>query len=245
MATLTYNPDESVQGELNADEQESLAVGEQMEQQQQALLAGKFKDAEDLEKAYMELQSKLGQPEQEAEPEPEEQEEQFEPNFLSTLWEEAQRKEFSPETIKTLEEMETGELAKLYLQEKQANATEPVTEEQAVQLRGMVGGDEQYKEMTTWAADNFSENEIAMYDYIMQQGDPNSMYFAIQALSGRFNQSSSIEGKLITGKASPSQGSGFRSQAEVVRAMSDPRYDSDPAYRQDVANKLERSNINF
>jgi hypothetical protein len=38
---------------------------------------------------------------------------------------------------------------------------------------------------------------------------------------------------------------GFRSQAEVVRAMSDPRYDNDPAYRQDVYNKLERSNVNF
>ena len=26
----------------------------------------------------------------------------------------------------------------------------------------------------------------------------------------------------------------FRSQAEVVRAMSDPQYDKDPAYRQDI-----------
>ena len=39
--------------------------------------------------------------------------------------------------------------------------------------------------------------------------------------------------------------SGFRSQAEVVQAMSDPRYDSDPAYRQDVYDKLERSNVQF
>jgi len=53
-----------------------------------------------------------------------------------------------------------------------------------------------------------------------------------------------VEGNLVQGKP-PSTGSGFRSQAELVQAMSDPRYDSDPAYRQDVARKLERSNISF
>ena len=38
---------------------------------------------------------------------------------------------------------------------------------------------------------------------------------------------------------------GFRSQAEVVAAMSDPRYERDPAYRQDLYDKLERSNVQF
>ena len=38
---------------------------------------------------------------------------------------------------------------------------------------------------------------------------------------------------------------GFRSQAEVVQAMNDPRYDRYPAYRQDVYDKLERSNVQF
>ena len=38
---------------------------------------------------------------------------------------------------------------------------------------------------------------------------------------------------------------GFRSQQEVVRAMADARYDNDPAYRKDVYDKLERSNIQF
>ena len=60
MATLTYNPEESQEGELTAEEQDSLAVGEQLAQEESKLLAGKYKDAEDLEKAYIELQSKLG-----------------------------------------------------------------------------------------------------------------------------------------------------------------------------------------
>ena len=50
---------------------------------------------------------------------------------------------------------------------------------------------------------------------------------------------------MIQGKASTNKGDVFRSQAEVVRAMSKPEYENDPAYRQDVYNKLERSNINF
>ena len=51
---------------------------------------------------------------------------------------------------------------------------------------------------------------------------------------------------LLTGKGAPStDGNVFRSQAEVVAAMGDPRYDADPAYRQDVFEKLERSNIQF
>jgi len=53
------------------------------------------------------------------------------------------------------------------------------------------------------------------------------------------------EGKMVTGKAPRTDGETFKSQAEVVAAMADPRYDRDPAYRDEIVNKLERSNINF
>ena len=52
--------DENSQGELNADEQESLQIGEEMQQEQETMLAGKYKNAEELEAAYIELQKKLG-----------------------------------------------------------------------------------------------------------------------------------------------------------------------------------------
>ena len=68
--TLTYDGNEQPEGELSAEEKDSLEVGEKLAEEQEQLLAGKFKDAEDLEKAYIELQSKLGKPkEEEAEPE--------------------------------------------------------------------------------------------------------------------------------------------------------------------------------
>ena len=59
--TLTYDSTEQAEGELSKEEQESLEVGEKLAEQQNELLAGKFKDAEDLEKGYLELQKKLGE----------------------------------------------------------------------------------------------------------------------------------------------------------------------------------------
>ena len=59
MATLTYDPSETQEGELTEEEQNSLEVGEKMQAEQEQLLAGKFKNAEDLEKSYIELQKKL------------------------------------------------------------------------------------------------------------------------------------------------------------------------------------------
>ena len=51
---------------------------------------------------------------------------------------------------------------------------------------------------------------------------------------------------MYTGKAPQTSKDVFRSQAELVQAMSDRRYDRDPAYRQDVIEKLERSdNLSF
>ena len=65
MATLTYDPSEAQEGELSAEEQDSLKVGEALAEQEGKKLAGKFEDAEALEKAYIELQSKLGEPKEE------------------------------------------------------------------------------------------------------------------------------------------------------------------------------------
>ena len=79
----------------------------------------------------------------------------------------------------------------------------------------------------------------------MESGNRNAAFFAMQALSYRYNDSVGVEGNLLQGKASTNTTKGFKSQAEVVTAMQDPRYDRDPAYRQEVMAKLENSNVNF
>ena len=261
MATLTYNPNEQAEGELTTEEQEALEVGEKLAEQQSELLAGKFKDAEELEKGYIELQKKLGSPEEKTEEEPtetkdekveekeKEEDEKVDTSFLDTLWEEAQG-EFSKETLEKLAGMDSREVAQMYLNYRAENKTpaptsEGLTDETVSQLKDVVGGEEQYGQMMQWASTNLSAKEVEMYDQVMDRGDPLAAFFAVQALTYRFNDSRGVDGEMLQGKAPTNNADVFRSQAQVVEAMNDPRYEKDPAYRQDLYNKLERSNIDF
>ena len=253
--TLTYDPSEQKEGELSTEEQEALAVGEKLAEQEQQLLAGKFKDAEELEKGYIELQKKLGSEEQ-ADPEQpkaeeevkEEKPDELDTSLLDSLWEEGLKGEYSKETLDKLGSTDSREMAQMYLKYRSENQKEEqtsLTEENITQLKGVVGGEGDYDKMMQWAGESLGEDEIKMYDAVMDKGDPLAAFFAVQALAYRFNDSRGVDGQMLQGKATVEKGETFRSQAEVVRAMNDPRYEKDPAYRQDIYDKLERSNLNF
>ena len=253
MATLTYDPAEPQEGEFTPEEQENIKVGEALEEQQTELLAGKFKDAEDLEKGYIELQKKLGEQKEEVEEQQEvetvedtkdEEESEVDTTFLDRLWDESNDK-FSQETLKELEGMKPQDLAQMHLEYRAKTQPTPLTDESVENLQGIAGGKEGYNTMIEWAQQNLQEQEIKMYDTVMDRGDPLACFFAVQALKNRFDDASGVDGEMLTGKAPINKGDVYRSQAEVVRAMNDPKYDNDPAYRQDVYNKLERSNLEF
>jgi len=258
MATLTYDPSEAQEGEFSEEEKDSIKVGEALDEQHQQLLAGKFKDAEDLESAYIELQKKLGDPsrdEPEAEAdttEPEEKEEKekedIDTSFLDKLWEESQKDEYSPEFMKELNGIDKTDLANMFLEYRSNNSqpeTPQLTKETADNLKDIVGGEAEYDSMMGWAKENLNEQEIQMYDIVMSRGDPLACFFAVQALTNRYQDSTGVDGELLTGKPASNKQDTYRSQAEVVRAMTDPRYENDPAYRQDIYDKLERSNLNY
>ena len=253
---------------LSAEEQDSLEVGRAMVEAQDDLLAGKYKDAKELEKAYVELSKKLGEKsdgdseetESESEPVDEKSEEtEDEPEeenptaaLLDNLYQQAvEGKDFSKETLQELQNSKPEDIANLYLQYRNeqennpANTTGDFSENDVKELKGVVGGEENYNNMLTWAQQNLSEQEIGMFDQVMGRGDPLSAFFAIRSLAYRYNDAIGYDGKMVTGKAPSTKGDTFRSQAEVVKAMSDPRYDRDPAYRLDIQEKLERSNIKF
>ena len=123
---------------------------------------------------------------------------------------------------------------------------EQLTEAQANELFKMVGGEKAYQSMINWAGQNLSKEEIGMYDNVMSSGNPNAIFFAVQALSNKYSDAVGNDGQLLTGRRGANETvNSFRSQAELVQAMSDPRYDSDPAYRQDVMRKLENSELDF
>ena len=68
----------------------------------------------------------------------------------------------------------------------------------------------------------------------------------MSGLKAQYQESNGYEGKMYSGKAPIETKDVFRSQQELVAAMSDRRYDNDPAYRQDVVEKLQRSdNLQF
>lgn len=213
--TLTMNEAPADQPQFNEAEQEALQIADSLEAGESPLLAGKFKDTASLEQAYLSLQQKLGEPKEDV------------------------RNEEGVEETQASEEVEEAE------EESEEPAQETLTEEQANQLFDMVGGAKAYQDMIAWAGQNLSQEEIQMYDSVMGRGDPNAIFFAVQALNGKYAEAVGTDGQMLTGRGNNDQGNAFRSQAELVQAMNDPRYDRDPAYRQDVLNRLENSDINF
>ena len=211
--TMVDASPETNEAGLNAAEQESLAVAESLENGDSPLLAGKFKDASALESAYLELQKKLGEPNEDVRNEEGEQETE------------------APEEVE-----ETSE---------ESEEAEGLTEAQAKQLFEMVGGEKAYQSMIQWAGQNLSKAEIEMYDSVMGKGDPNAIFFAVQALSAKYGDATGSEGQMLSGKAAKAENAGFESQAQLVEAMSDPRYDRDPAYRRSVLDKLANSDVEF
>lgn len=249
---ITLNPYEQAEGEFSAEELDSLAVGEKLAEQEQQLLAGKYKSAEELERGYLELQKRLSgkeEPEVEAQEEAPQEEEQPEENdevdLYDTIMESYRTGEWDPELVSKVEGMNPVDVANMFLEKSGATQTPQATSDDIAQIQESVGGDTEYQNMIQWASQNLSEQEVAMYDAVMDRGDPLAMFFAAQALNARYQDAVGYDGELLAGTAPKNTADVFRSQAELVAAMSDPRYDKDPAYRADVADKLERSNIQF
>ena len=249
--TMESNVETTSVDNLSEEEKDSLQVGEKMEQAQEQLLAGKYKNAEELEKGYLELQQKLSSNQPAEKAEPEQTEESAEPSILDRIWEEStSQAEFSPELTEEISKMSSTELANMYLDYRQANeGAEPArdfSQEEIQQLQGVVGGEKNYTNMIDWAQKTLNETEVNMFDAVMAKGDPLAAFFAVRSLAYAYNDAVGYDGNVVQGKAPKQNTDQFRSQQELIQAMSDSRYENDPAYRQDVMDKLTRSpNVNF
>jgi len=256
---------------LNEAEQEALIVGQEMQDQQEQLLAGKYKNAEDLEKAYVELQKKLGGEGDEASETTGESEDT--PDDGETSEETEETKEDSPalalvneaaaeywdnnqslseDTMAKLGEMSGSDLLSAYLQAQQANpvdqapeTTKDLTAQDITEVKSAAGGDKEYGQLVQWAADNLDKSDVASFDELISSGNVGAIKLAVSGLKAQYESVNGYEGTMLSGKAPTTSKEVFRSQAEVVAAMGDPRYDKDPAYRQDLIEKLDRSNVKF
>ena len=248
---ITLNPSEQIEGEFSAEELDSLAVGEKLAEQEQQLLAGKYQSAEELERGYLELQKRLSspaeeEPQVEEAPEAEEEEEEVEvdADLFDAIMESYRTGEWDDNLVEEVGKMDPIDVANMFLAKQgEGQQTEVATEEDVTQIQDSIGGIEEYQNMIQWASENLSEQEINLYDAAMDRGDPLTMFFAAQALNSRYQDAVGYDGEMLTGSAPRNTSNAFRSQAELIAAMSDPRYDKDPAYRQDIADKLAVSNI--
>ena len=262
--TLSY--DNTPQTEvLSAEEQNSLEVGEKLVAEQEQLLAGKYKSAEELESAYLSLQKKLGQTEEEEvdyestdegyeeEEGSDEEVSEYAPaiNLINDASEEyyANDGELSEDTIEAFSSMSSQDLVNAYIEiqrnNPQASQGVELSEAQVNQVQNACGGEQNYNSVIDWAAQNLSDEAINAFDSVVDSGNPMAISIAFKGLQNEYNEANGYEGRMIQGKAASSAGETFRSQAELVSAMADPRYDTDEAYRDDVLRKLNQSDLQF
>ena len=159
--------------------------------------------------------------------------------------------DYSQETLDDLESMSAREIAQLHLEyrnsvQKEQLGAKDFSQADIQELKGVVGGEANYANMIEWAQGALNEQEIKMFDAVMQKGDPLAAFFAVRSLGYAYQDAVGYDGNMVQGKAPRQSNDQFRSQQEVVAAMGDPRYDEDPAYRRDIMEKLDRSpNVNF
>ena len=278
--TLTVNTDTPTETatdtveNLTPEEQDSLAVGSQIQEQQEQLFAGKYKSAEELEKAYGELQKKLGDQgtedsgevgdtqdtaEVESEETTEETQEAPPPTAAAELIQSASEEYFnndsklSPETLEKFTSMSSKDLVEAYMQ-VQGNLPQgdlldnagDISDATVNEIKNYAGGEQSYDNMVQWASNNLDDQSVEAFDSIINTGSVDAIKLAVNGLKAQYENANGYEGTMVTGKAPAQSKDVYRSQAELVAAMNDRRYDNDPAYRQDVIAKLERSdNLSF
>jgi len=254
---LTYDPTPADAPEFNEQEQAALEVAEKLGQEENELLAGKYKNAEELESAYLELQKKLGSDDDDAEVDTESDEPEEEVSAGVSLITDASKEYFendgklSPDTMSKFSEMSAQDLVQAYMDVQKNNPIEPgaqdtsdLTDAEINSIYNSAGGEAEYGRLTSWASQNLAEDKMNAFNSVVNNGEALAIQMAVAGLRSEYENQEGYEGRMLTGKAAKTQ-DGFRSQAEVVQAMSDPRYDRDPAYRQDLYDKLERSNVAF
>ena len=233
------------------------------------LYAGKFKSVEDLVGSYKELEGKLGaidqtkeEPEGNVEEQAEEQEvndsefnaEEYYGDGLASVLQEVgidaedisnrflENDEISEDDYNKLAEAGfSKQVVDLYLDGVRNAGI--AGEVDAEGIKESVGGDESYGQMVSWAMENLPAEDIQAFNKITDTGDGPAIKLAVQGIYSQYNNAMGIEPNLVSGRASQSGPTPFRSTNEVVTAMSDPRYGKDVTYTEDVQRRLGGSDV--
>lgn len=189
-------------------------------------LPEKFKDPTELAKAYSELEKKVGSKTSDFSGL-----DQYSQEF-------AQNGDLSEESIQAIVGMGLPEpLVRAYVDGQKA-----VMDSNINSVMETAGGRDQYTAMVEWAGNTFPEAQIDAFNSIIESGNMSAIQMAVSGLKAQYQQANGSQGRLIQGDTTGPSGGAFRSVAEIVSAMKDPRYAKDPAYRKDVEQRVALSN---
>lgn len=234
---------------------EMAAVGEQLKNNNNPdapsrpeWLPEKFESPEAMAEAYNNLESKLGAPKEEvteevvAEEAPAEEEvkevlaEQG-VDFNTLASEYAENGELSEATRAELEKVGfSKDVVDSYIAGQEALAAQLTSS-----VYEQVGGETQFTSMTEWAGENLSPSEVEAFNDAMDSGNMGQVNLAVSGLQAKYVSAVGKEGARLETRTSSTTGDRYESLAQLTSAMSDPRYATDPAYRNQVAAKLDRS----
>ena len=220
---------------------------EQTQQDRPDWLPEKFKSAEDMANAYSELEKKMGagaEQEEEQQPEEEQSDEQQEDTDTentdtNTVIAEASKEFFendgviSEETYKNLAEVGLPkELVDSYAAGQQA-----LMESEEGSIKAVADGN--WDQMAEWASNNLSPEEINTFDDIVQNGTVDQAKLAAKGLYAQYKAENGVAPRLTQGSVTGSATMPFKSNQELARAMSDPRYKSgDKSYHEEIDRRI-------
>lgn len=208
-------------------------------------LPEKFNSAEDLAKAYAELEQRLGQPREDA-GEPQGEEEVRENLENAGVDYDALSKEFweqgglSDESYALLANAGVPRhIVDSYIASQNAAA-----ENQRNSIMNEVGGPEGYAQLTSWAADNLDDAEIDYFNKVIDGNDFQAIQMAVRSIAARRDVAEGVEPKRnLSGGISGGSGGVYESVTQLMTDMQSKQYETDPAFRAQVEAKLARSNI--
>ena len=122
-----------------------------------------------------------------------------------------------------------------------------LTAEDASRIRAsvfdQVGGQERYQALMGWASQNMNEARTQSFNDALESGDEGSILSQLKGIQYDHMMATGYEPKLTGGRAPSNEIRGYASEAQVIRAMQDPRYGSDPAYVKEVEQRIAVSDV--
>ena len=246
--------------------QQDLETLAKNETDDNGLILGKFKSVEDLAASYKELEGKLGQVTEEDQPQSEEETETTDSEFnaeeyygdgLASVLEEVgidpqeiSERFYNDDGISEDDYAKLGEagfsrqIIDTYLDGLRGGGqSEDIASNQIQGIKDSVGGDENYSKMVAWALESLPAEEVKAFNDLTETANAPAIKLAVQGLYSQYNNAMGVEPSLVSGRASSGGPTPFRSTAEVVTAMSDPRYGKDVSYTEDVQRRLGGSDV--